>query len=627
MNIYLNIFLLLLSFCYLIVEIVFNINFVNIISQDNLFYYPSIGDFGRHVASIGASLLLIRLFFNKVQKVTKTLFIVFSLSISLFYFLFFIGQEKIVDYISNQIPSYLKKEIATSYFYQKSFINSGNHFGILGVASDSMSDVESVVFKSSLGFLAFSNNGYMNIDEKTSQERFKTILINDLHYKPKYYKNIYDDGVYNAFEFYKKYDSFQGSAKAQAELAADNAWSTVEKYIEFSNKYNSAKRSLDKDIDTKTNSYFSNLKDYFFMLSKCDTQECFNAFDNKIRAMSSSPEYDFPYVISVQNNCNIVNGSKSHVVYVQNNGRESSNPASDMHKYLKGHKSLSCNIDLRGWENTIKKKVVDSYVKRTGVTEWHHKDQKSFLNSGALNRMIIKKSKESGIILPSNWTINDKKTFYSAVNKNAVHVAQLQFNEMMELEFGFSLPLNLPRERFFNNPNFENYFKDKMGLMYVNYNVDAALNTEHFVRYFSKHFEKKAGSYLFDKLNHDTDFIDDVFKANLVPLISISLSLTFGFVNFLVIVFNLLKLCLPSHKVVTTILFSALIVFWVLAPLTLLTYYQDSEFVHLLSERLNQEKHLLGYYYKWLLNLEVFVYNLFNETVNSLDFVTYFLKK
>lgn len=615
-------FIVFLSFLYLIFEVFFNINFVNIISKDNLVYYSNIDFWGRHVASIGATILFLK-FINLFFSIDKFLKMAFTFIFAgVFYFSFFNAQEKLIDLASDSTPFYIKQNVANSYIYQKGFINNGSNF-INIPESVSFKGNEKAVFNSSLGFLAFSVNGFMDTDPKTIQQRYAQIMLNDLSIKSDYYYKAYLDMSNKTFELEDRYQRESYELKESVKNASTEGWRLVEnKKDQIKENYNSLKRTFDKKVEKEQKKYFSAVSNAVGMLFICRSEECFNKFKKELVYISQDAKYKFPYSITFENNCTISKKTTTEYNRYQTTvyGYKEYKTPSHLDKYS-SFKSLNCNVDLRGWEKQIEYVVQKDFQNKYGVDELTHQNSQDYFASGAFERQVHKEAKRNGFKLPKNWHRNDKETFIKSVNRSNDQVANKAFDNAMIDQFGFSVPLGLSREDFLTNKQVDQKFKEEFGLGYFFFDLNTQNEKDYYLNTYAKKIKEDNGVYYYSKMTNDFEFVNDIFKMNIIPLFSISMSLIFGLLNFCMILNYLLMRVFNITGIASYVSFIIVTgVSFYLPTLAPVSYHEQPFLMEVISG-FEYRSPALALYYEWFLNFETIVYNFFKDSVLLFDFI------
>lgn len=222
-------------------------------------------------------------------------------------------------------------------------------------------------------------------------------------------------------------------------------------------------------------------------------------------------------------------------------------------------------------------------------------------------KAIIYAIKKKGILLPSNWMINDKETFIKAVS---LEVSPKKFADAISKKLGrkMSLPPNLSWDEFVFHKDIQNILKEQLNM--ASYGVvPINLTKPEFVNLYSK----KASMVELNKLKKlllssaDT-FVDggvnsivgrDAIKRVKVPVISLGFSCLFTLINLAMVISGLVSGYIGS---LISLAFISIIL---VIPLSLDNRISSSKAFNKVIQR---ESKYVGISLAWVTNSEPYVY-------------------
>ncbi len=618
-----QIFLILLSLSYLVIEIVFNINFVNIVHEDKMYLYGSLDQWGRHVSSVGATIVLLRVFI--IAKAPK---IVTPFLLIIFYISFFAGQELLLDYITEKTPIEDKKNQSNAFLVKKGVIN-----GVTSVSGlrphYNKDEADNKVFLSSLGFLGFGYPDYLPDISKDNSLLYSQILYRDMELNTGFHFAQFSESRRLRREIYRRYETQYSNLDSKGYSESQKAWKEkesneklfIDNFWKVRHKYNKEKERL---YDTHIKELLSNL----MWVVSCDDLKCSNTFNKKLKAINllNAKKYNLKSVYP-ENICR-KNGENGWTFRHINEDRDKTHNGKANNANTKSYNGHSCVFDSRAMTNVIYQEMDSRYIEEFGTANFEFSNVDAFISSGELTRAIKTKVKNDyDIHLPSYWQRNDEKTFRNAIEKEFARNGAKIVQKEIAKKTGYDLPPNLYYDDFFKDKKVLNMLKNELGFFYTGkldpYKID---NNEKFIKYFKSRYQKDSGKYYQTELKNNNAFIDETFKQTILPVLSISLSLTFGLINFGFIVAGTLALIKPikkhEHKISSFIVLCGFII-----PFFFNNHYVDQENFTMLFESFKNQNIIFAYYYKWFLNMETLVITHLGDIVMRFEFVDHMLQR
>ena len=604
-----KILLLVLSVVYLFVEYFFNVNLVSIVGTDTLSHYTNIDKVGRYISSSGAMLIVLRLIIISKKTDISKLFLTFFL-LPITFISVYTAQEKAVDFIVNNTSQDVKKSQVYTYIFKKGLVNSSIDYTEIIPESKGKS-IKDEVFITSISFWSFGYKDYIkltekeyNFDSKDSVNKLVNVFYNDiLNNVDEYYNGYKKSGKY-VDKIYKGYANlnrrYNEDMQDHSRNKFNNVWAEKEKGEKhLISRYKSIKRRYEKDIKNQVVSPSKNVYEKLYLFAGCSSESCWNSVSKTLAGTG--------YVIKKY--CTISERRGRNVINVKSNHLNKNKivRTSKLYKFSRMG-SMTCNIDLREQESKNKNRILLNSKVKTGITDFSATKIRYFRNSRALRDAIINQAKFKGINLPSNWNINDKKTFKKAYLDNVMKKYKKEAKGQMLGRYHFSAPLGLSKENFYANKNVKIYLKQKMSFYYKdNYKND--LDKKDFFDAYKEQITKYLTTEYIKGLK-DENFIDNIFKINIVPIIAITFSLIFGLINFVFITKEcILKLIKNKRNQKEYVILIALFCFVFIFPLFINFGNIDHEHFNIIFNSFKDSNILGAYFYKWFISLEYILYS------------------
>ena len=607
-------FLFSLSIIYLFAEFIFNFNLTYLVSNSTIQNFKDIEVFGRSISAIGACLLFFRFVFNKKYSLLKT-FLISLIFLPLIFVGTYKAQERFLSFINKETPQSIKIEQSQVYLLQKGLSTNTIYLDDRQLAHDSNNRSAFII---SVGLLGFDNflEPYYSILENKKDLIFYNDFKKNMSYYYKGYLSFHDipDLAYSNYDVFNR----NINSKIREETSPSKLssyWITVKSNEHRIYKgYPFIKKSYHNDLKNEINYFVSKLTKDFKNKLSCNVKGCNDNWNNIIVDYQNSFKYgykpidpDFVCKKSTKNSLKFI----SHL-----NGTQ----------YIKLPKktvngSFSCVVDTRHLEIKIKKYYKKLYFKKYNITNLNidikNKYAMNVMTKEIINKMI---KKDYGVVLTSNWSLSDKHSFEHNL-KNSI-TKKILDESMLELkkEQGFYIPLNLNEKSFFKNKNVQNKLKSSLGIYYSN-NFISNLSFVSFISKYEDSFKYNIGNSFQKNIDTNNYFIDNIFKATIVPIIAILFSLVFGLLNFTFLMRDIiLSLFKINSKKSTFFVSSLFISIVIIVPFFINNSYIYSNVFNDIFLNLKEYNVFLAYSYKWFLNTETIILNLFNHHIFLIPF-------
>lgn len=596
-----RLFLLLLSIGYLLVEILFNINFINILSTNTMYQYENIDVVGRSISSFGASILLLRfLFFKRFLNSPVKRFSSFFI-IPLFFICFYLGQEKLVDHIVDISSVDIKSKYSKLFIYQKGYFNDSNSISEIPVLNNSK---HQEVLISTIGFWTFGIESVFN--SKINEKLYSSILARDMINHPDAYYSEYEKSKKIYDSFVSKYTNSMKELFDRKVIELMNNMPTIfekkrDGELKLIKNYDYLKNKFLKEVKKEKKNNVSQIYDIFYMYTSCSDSRCRDTWGKKFNNLMISKNLNSMTISSFCKN------NKYSTSYYQVDSKIINSKKGKSTVKRTGISAVSCYINTSKIEQEIHNKISEDYYKQTGISNFNlTKDQ--FVNNGGIDKALMNKLKmDYDIVLPKNWKRTDMKALENALNVQISNKVNKEGLEKIKEEIGFEIPLFLKEKDLIKNKNVSKYLEDNLGIYYNN--GVKKLDKNEFVKEYEKIFKDKSGYYYLKNLNNN-DYLDYIYKMSIIPLISIILSLSFGVINFIFITKEIIsisykkKCYLLEYSILITLFF-----FFSIIPFYFNNHYGNYIGLDNIFNEIENNNKILSYFYKWFLNVEGFIYS------------------
>jgi len=260
--------------------------------------------------------------------------------------------------------------------------------------------------------------------------------------------------------------------------------------------------------------------------------------------------------------------------------------------------SFSCRVDLRARERFESDNIYIDVKNTYGISDFSYKNAQDFARNGELSRSIRHMAK-----------VKYKNTFYKTYSKKFKREINKKIKISMNNKFGFTVPLTLDEKGFFMNENIKKHLDKKLGVYSKNV-FEMGLEKDEFYRKYKKHMSKELGMSYKDNIK-ESDFVDDIFKITIIPIIGVTFSLIFGLINLALIIKEILCYSFRiNNNHMGTAVFGLIAIIIFITPLFLNNYYTEHKEFDVIFNSFKDTNIIVAYFYKWFLNAETLVYSL-----------------
>lgn len=597
-----------LSCIYLLIEYIFNVNLVSMMGNDTIQNYSNVDFYGRGISSVGATLIALR--FIVISKITnKTKFIIGLVFSPIIFISVYFAQEKIVDIISDNTMKEAKLTQTYTHVYKKGIIHSSVNFNKIPAKSKEKEPVDHVFF-ASVSFWGFGFEDFINYANEKNQNGdtldLENIFYADFNNNNDYYYSGYKAADYEVSNFYSDYSKSKRAfinKKDDIGYKVENYWDekkSIEKKL-VSN-YIKIKREYNKKIKNNINRYSAKVYDKFYMLAGCSTTSCWDSLTKSISKLGIS---------DINKYCNVSSkNGKNTVSFKSDYINKKLIKRSSYYNKFSSMGTIRCSVDVRQIEREKRRFINNDFEQSYGINNFSFGNAQSFSKSRELTNAIIRLANSKyGITLPKNWNRNDYQSFKKAAENNYIMEVETKIKNEIKNEIGFSLPLTLTKKEFLNNHNVVKYLNNNLGL-YGNGVFKDNLSKDEFYQEYNDHMKKSIGIEYSNNIK-DEFFIDDVFKATIVPIIGVTFSLVFGLINLSFILKEVFVFFLRiKNKSIEILILINLMVVVLVTPFFMNNHYTNHEHFMVMFNSFENVHVLIAYFYKWFLNTETVIYSL-----------------
>ncbi|WP_141706998.1 hypothetical protein [Vibrio genomosp. F10] len=621
-------------------EFFFNVGLVSLNGNDTIHSYTGIGEAGRHVSSVGFSLLVIRLVIPLIQhRILLALFLL--LIVPPLYYTFYSSQEVLVDYVVENTPLETKKSQSYSYIYKRGLTSgalSYNHISSYGAGIH-----EDKVFKSSAILWGVINPFFIaeanNLTENEILKDTQRVYYNDFLNNNNYYHQGYTYSLYRARKAHSVYTGTMANLeefgrKADLEIAV--AWETkLEHEKRIINRYQSLRKHLTKNRNQALRSSLFRksapfeIESLYRSIARTSVQSGFDAINRGLDKHSRLLPEDYRFSsLCTSSRSGSVNTIKFQTV----DGPRIFSITSYYQKYTK-YKSFTCDVDLRPAQQRTLDRFYGEIRENYGIDDFTAITKAQFANSQASSHAIRNLIYDhSGVLLPENWSRHDKEGFFTAFRNAELAEARKAARARFNMLYGGHIEFGLSHFELYKHPVFIRFLEANAGI----FDADGLKDYDHFVAHLTPAYNlveddrfieyykdsvylKMADFYVRETQDNET-FINSIFTISVVTVFSIFFSLFFMLANLSYIAIDLLKLIGVGKRQETGSSLKARLLF-LLVPIVLIVspYYIDNHYTSsdYYTEQMlpTMKEHNLytAIAYHWYLNAETLIFSMVDD--------------
>lgn len=618
-----RIFLILLSASYLILEVMFNLNVLNLSFNEKLVpylnYNDSISSWSAYLSAFGMTILL----FGTLASLVKRKVILIFLAPTFFYLMSSL-QPYLLEVIVDQLNEKTKEEMIQSYF-----ISTGLKNGI-----ESYKDVkignENKVFMAASPLIG-STIGLYEEGAVNKTNLYNQIFYKDLYRNTEKYMEDQKRILSERQDAYKTYVYIEDKRKTglkgynKAVLQDKNDLINSKYYTNESSGFTGALK--DMRPYTKNNyAYFydryeKNVYNYFLSKLVCGGKNhCTEDLVLNVIKKDNSKFGFKTYEVNKEVCTFSKNYKKGLDIKAFDLEVKTSSKVEKVHRvlgedYAKEYKYIFCKIDVSGRSEIAKKAYIKRNLDTFGVENLNaYESYEDFFKSSdyyaAPNKLLLSKY---DIKLPTSWYSGDDKTLLKHAKMAYTENSKKWSHELMKEKLGYVVPYNYDNKQFYNYKKVKQEYYLKWGVLNVPKNSEFYNNRtpENFISVVGSDFKKYAGKDYRNKLVYYEDFRETVVLEKLKTLYYTTISLFLILANLGFILGQALTISgklKPAQKLIACIL---PIILCLSAPLLLGNKYPS------LNEQISESSviPMAGTYHKWLLNGESLIYNGLNNIV------------
>jgi hypothetical protein len=618
-----KIFLILLSASYLILEIMFNLNVLNLSFNEKLVpylnYNDSISSWSAYLSAFGLTILL----FGTLASLIKRKIMLLILAPAFFYLVSSL-QPYLLNIIVEQLNEETKEEIIQSYFISTGLKNEVETYKDLKIGSENQA------------FMAASPliGSTIGLYEKGAAN--KTSLYNEIFYKDLYrntekYMEDQKRILSERQDAYKTYVYIEDKRKTglkaynNAVLHDRDELINSKYYTNDSGGFAGAVKHM-KPYTKNNYAYFydryeGNVYNYFLAKLVCGgknhcTEELVLNVIKKDNGKFGFKTYEVnKEVCTFSKNYKKGLDVKTFDLEIKTSKRVEKDHGLLGDDYARNYKYISCKLDVSGRSEIAKKAYIKRNLDTFGVENLNaYESYEDFFKSpdyykAPMNLMLSKYD----IKLPINWYSGDDKTLLKHAKIAYIENSKKWSYELMKEKLGYVVPYNYNNKQFYNYKKVKQEYYFKWGVLNVSTKSKFYNNRtpENFISAVGSDFKKYAGKDYRNKLVYYEDFRDAVVleKSKTLYYTTISLFLILANLGFILgqtlTMSGKLK---PAQKLIACVL---PIILCLSAPLLLGNKYPS------LNEQISESSviPMAGTYHKWLLNGESLIYNGLNNIV------------
>ena len=495
---------------------------------------------------------------------------------------------------------------------------------------------QSKVFTSSLGVLAAGYSNYnRELDEEDIIKGLNRILAEDLVKYPYKYRDKAEEARNHYQEYVSSYMKIEKDIESNYAYQEPRLWNEMQKGKEelIENNYKATQLLSYRKVQTHT-WYVEKMRRLFIKYLKCTTKYCQQNIDNKIDEFyvdvgKDRPEYNF-HKVTVQNSCRFDNnGSISKLTSGEtvldkkyDTHIKTYNVKSRMREFSNYSRAV-CNIDLRPWLHAVLRETKKGILAESGIARYNYENTTEFINKGFLDEALINKAKEKGLILPRNWKYHDRNGFSKTVRLKIERKAKKELNSFFGYNSNVRLPLYMTEHEFHRNKDIIEHAKEKMGLYYSRHiYIKGEISDEDLIYHLRSSFLLNSFDTLIESLK-DESKLNRYFISVISPVFAMFMSLTFGALNFILIVVTLSETLLSKESIrknhrkisdnssrISLSIGLFLAVVFILVPIINPNPYMLENGFSDLIDGLHAKHEYLAYLYEWFLSFESVIYTL-----------------
>ncbi|WP_261857114.1 hypothetical protein [Photobacterium sanguinicancri] len=576
---WLALFLFAMSLIYLIPEVIFNAKLVEVAGSsglsDETLHITEL--FGRAISGIGVTLLMIDLLVSGRVAAQKRTAIPAMVVVALIVWpTTFFGQKWLVDYFIIDSSSAEQRQNAfMSNVLRSSLAQNALRIEGIPFEPEHATSAHEMTFLALMGGLIYSNDSFINDVDKQKNAILEKYLLNraGARFDEDYavYRDMRKD-VHVAWGDYKQANKQYNDAVASRHNEANKAWSNVESdVLKGWKRYQSAEKSYLMRAEGKAQELAPKISQAFDEKNNCISRYSNIKHQNKcIKTVESHyrqglAKYGLPY-------------KEMNYWLVTEKGRVKGTTTVSETILTLGLSAVLAGLELAtgdGGEQdqhlVYSSKPSDYVPNILNLMKGEFKSEtgysmgiatfSQFRHHKITARNIVRKSKNKGVQLATNWTINDVTAFKNAVRTTTRDKAKRKWNKEMAKR-DLSIPPGLNFNQFQKHSSIQNQIKQSMGEEYYVNPVLTTWNNKQFYKNVTLVNVQRERDKWLAYINSSVVRFEDgglyenegksALRSIIVPPISMSLSLFLVLITFFKLPFKFWALLSYGENEVST---------------------------------------------------------------------------
>jgi hypothetical protein len=524
------VFLIGLQCLYVILEFAFNARLVDSVLVADRSYFDHLSHVGRLLSGAGCTLFIFSLL-KKWKGASKKEFIISHIVAALVAFpLVYYGQEEIINSLVDKSSPEQRQHAQHIALLKRGLASNVVVFKDIEFVPEDIKRPEAKTFINTIGFSVFFTPDYIDAVVKNSDPIIEQLAVHQAS------KELPD--AYEKYVMARKQVSDLSDKYNQANLNYQNQSSKMEKkaqeiwrdvYLELQAQWEDRqKRGISSSLRDGLDLLYDRLEVYFFARKKCGdavSDACVKRVNKEYRKKVESA---FGQDVPPEYWCKPVKIKKTMVMQ---SGRF-------VEKISGG--DLDCSVENRGF-------IRDQYLRIHGITSFGYQSFRDFMASTEVATGLRKKLGEKNINMPDSYRLKNHESFINGVKSELVDQLKEKFIDQSESQFNVSLPPGLDTEAFLEHPVVQFPLKDALGIDRQAEPVPLNLSERSFRDLILTPSVKNALAAERGRLMAKTAYYADgepyaeegknIVRSVLVPPVAMGLSLLFGLLNLISLLF------------------------------------------------------------------------------------------
>ena len=515
---------------YLVLEFSFNARLVDSVLVADTGYFDHLSHVGRLLSGAGCTLLIFSLLKNWKDG-NKTIFISAHVAAASIAFpLVYYGQEEIINSLVNKSSAKQRMHAQHIALLKRGLANNVVVFKDIEFVPEDIDRPEAKTFINTIGFSVFFAPGYIDAVVKNSDPIIEQLAKHRANKElPDAYQK-YVGAREEVAEISEKYNQANLNYLKQVskmEKKAQEIWRDV--YLGIQDQWEERQKGkISSSLRDGFDLLYDRLEVYFIAREKCGDfggERCLRRVNKEY---SEKIESSFGEIVPPEYWCKPVEIKKTVVMQ-----------AGRFVEKIRGG-NLDCSIANRSF-------IRDQYLRMHGVTSFDYASFRGFMASAEVAAGLRKKLGEQGIDVPDSYRLKNHESFINGVKAELVAQLKERFIDQAESQFNVSLPPGLDAAAFLEHPVVQFPLKDALGIERQAEPVPLNLSEKSFRDLILVPRIKSALAVERGRLMAKTAYYADgepyaeegknFVRSVLIPPVAMGLSLLFGLLNFISLLF------------------------------------------------------------------------------------------